>query len=120
MEGDNHVVAAIGAHCVALLDLQPALQEDDKGFWFRFAESASGKVEYGFIYLEEGREFIAATKCVISDKGKEQWEWAKDYPLLLVIAPNLWMSTEKEPWHARTYVTLSYAVYREMPASGKK
>jgi hypothetical protein len=114
--GKDYRWDALAGHLVALVEIQPALAEGEKGFSFRFADSLSGRVEFGYLHLEEARSFAATKRFTVSAQGKEQWEWLAGFPYLQVTAPSLRLLTDREPWHARTTITLRYALYRKAPS----
>ncbi len=83
------------------------LAVNEMGFRFGYADSATGRIDYGYAYVDEARDFIAA-------KGNaEKWEWLHDRPFLLVTAPSLRLRTQTVPWSARTIIILNYAIYRD-------
>jgi hypothetical protein len=94
-------------HWVTLVEIPKELAENEKGFRFGYADSVTGKVEYGYVYYDEARSFAAA-------KGNaEKWEWLHDRPFLCITAPSLRLLTQTAPWSARTVIILNYAIYRE-------
>ena len=81
------------------------IDDGEKGFRFTYADSFTGRLETGYAHVDEARNFTAA-------KGDEKrWEWLTDRPFLLVTAPTLRLSTQKQPWQLRTIITINYAVY---------
>ena len=92
-------------HFVTVISVPDQIEEEEKGFRFRFADSATGKIETGYAHLSEARNFVA-------QRGdKVNWEWKKDRPFLLVTAPSLRLKTQKSEWFLRTIITLDYGIY---------
>ena len=92
-------------HFVTVISVPDQIEEGEKGFRFRFADSATGKIETGYAHLSEARNFVA-------QRGdKVNWEWKKDRPFLLVTAPSLRLKTQKSEWFLRTIITLDYGIY---------
>jgi hypothetical protein len=94
-------------HWVTLVELPDRLAENEKGFRFGYVDPGSGKLEYGYVFAEEARNFTAAK----GDMKKSAW--IPDRPFLLVTAPSLRLKTQEAPWYARTTIILNYAVVRE-------
>lgn len=95
----------LGSHFVTVTEVQEEIVKGEKGFRFRFADSATGKVETGYVHLSEARNFVAM-------RGDQRnWEWKKDRPFLLVTAPSLRLHTQKKEWFLRTIITLNYGIY---------
>jgi hypothetical protein len=97
-------------HAVALLQIQKSVEAEDAGFWIRFADSTSGKIEHGFVYAERNQNFTATREFELSEDGTLNWNWISDFPYLLAQAPSLSLLTEREPWNVRTTVTLQHAI----------
>jgi hypothetical protein len=94
-------------HWVSVVELPAELAQNEKGFRFGYVDPGTGKLEYGYAFAEEARNFTAA-------KGDlKKSAWITDRPFLLVTAPSLRMRTQEAPWFARTTITLNYAVVRE-------
>lgn len=95
----------LGSHFVTIIEMQEEIAEGEKGFRFRFADSATGKIEAGYVHLSEARNFVAM-------RGDQRnWKWKKDRPFLLVTAPSLRLHTQKKEWFLRTIITLNYGIY---------
>jgi hypothetical protein len=104
--GKEQLWEGLHGHWITLVEVPAALAEREKGFRFGFLDPESGKLEYGYAYAEEVRNFAAA-------KGnREKWVWLSNRPFLLVTAPALRLRTQDQPWHARTNIILNYAIYR--------
>ena len=108
--GKDYLWNGLMGHLVAVVEVQPKLSEDDNGFWFRYADSLTGKVETGLAHLAT-RNFTATRRFSVGKDGSEQWEWVSDYPYLVVSSPTLRLGTDKEPWHDRTNIVLRHAVF---------
>ena len=106
-EGKEFLWEGLHGHWVTVVDIQPDLADNEKGFRFGYADPSTGKIEYGYAYFDEARSFTAA-------KGNaEKWEWLTDRPFLCVVAPSLRLQTQTTPWSSRTVIILNYAIYRE-------
>lgn len=93
-------------HFVAVTEVPETLRSGDKGFPFSFADSYTGKLESGYAFFDEARNFTAA-------KGDEKnWKWVTDRPFLLVTAPSLRLATQDQAWYLRTTIILNYAIVR--------
>lgn len=102
-------------HFVAVIGIDPAIEEGESGFRFRYADSYTGLIETAHVHVERARNFSATRAFSVSPDGMEQWEWITDYPYLVVTSPSLRLLTQKEPWHARTMIVLRYAVVAQEP-----
>jgi hypothetical protein len=103
-EGE-HVWTGLNGHYITITAVQERIDKDEKGFRFMYADSFTGRLDTGYAHVDEARNFTAA-------KGDaKRWEWVSDRPFLLVTAPSLRLSTQKQPWHLRTIIILNYAVY---------
>ena len=92
-------------HFVTVLEIQKEIAKDENGFRFRFADSGTGKVETGYAFVSEARDFTAI-------KGdRRNWKWLNKRPFLLVNAPSLRLKTQEKEWFLRTVITLNHAVY---------
>jgi hypothetical protein len=104
-EGGEHAWAGLNGHYVTITAVQERIDDGEKGFRFTYADSFTGRLETGYAHVDEARNFTAA-------KGDaKRWEWLTDRPFLLVTAPTLRLSTQMQPWHLRTIITLNYAIY---------
>lgn len=104
-ETDQWIWDPLMAHFVTIIEIQNDIIEHEKGFRFRFADSATGNVETGYAHLSEARNFVAI-------KGHQRaWKWVKQRPFLLVNAPSLRLRTQEQKWFVRTIITLNHAVY---------
>ncbi|MGJ8695465.1 MAG: hypothetical protein ACSHYF_04055 [Verrucomicrobiaceae bacterium] len=106
-EGGGWLWKPLYGHFVLMTEIQEELAEGEKGFRFRFADSATGQVETGYAHLSEARNFTAV-------KGSQKdWVWAPNRPFLVVTAPTLRLKVQDHEWYARTFITLNHAVYAE-------
>ncbi len=104
-EDGEHVWSGLNGHYVTITTVQERMDKDEKGFRFTYADPFTGRLDTGYAHVDEARNFTAA-------KGDEKrWNWVSDRPFLLVTAPSLRLSTQKQPWHLRTIIILNYAVY---------
>lgn len=104
-ENDQWIWDPLLGHFVTLLEIQEAIAEGEKGFRFRFADSATGKIETGYAFLSEARNFVAI-------KGDQRnWKWVDKRPFILVNAPSLRLKTQEKEWFLRVIITLNHAVY---------
>lgn len=104
--GNEFLWEGLMGHWVTLVELPRSLPPNEKGFRFGYADPFTGKVEYGYAYADEARNFTAVRG------NSEKWEWITDRPFPLVTAPSLRLRTQDAPWFARTFITLNFAVYR--------
>lgn len=92
-------------HFVTILEIQAAIAEGEKGFRFRFADSGTGKIETGYAFISEARNFVAI-------KGdRRNWKWVDKRAFLLVNAPSLRLGTQEKEWFLRVIITLNHAVF---------
>jgi hypothetical protein len=93
-------------HCVAIVDLPKKMSDSELGFRFGYLDSYTGKLDYGYAYVESIRPFTAA-------KGDDaNWQWVADSPFLLAVTPSLPMVTAETPWYDRSIIDLNYAIFR--------
>ena len=104
-ENDLWIWDPLAGHFVTLLEIQEEIAEGEKGFRFRYADSGTGKIETGYIYLSEARNFVAIKG------GRRDWKWVDQRPFLLVQAPSLRLRTQEQDWFLRVTITLNHAVY---------
>jgi hypothetical protein len=98
---------ALDGHWITLVEIAPVLTTNELGFRFAYADAATGRIDYGYAYVDEARNFAAA-------KGNaEKAEWLPDRPFLLLTAPSLRLGTQTVRWSDRTTIILNSAVYRE-------
>jgi hypothetical protein len=94
--GGEPVWTGLDGHYVTVTAVQERIDDGEKGFRFTYADSFTGKLETGYAWVDEARNFTAA-------KGDaKRWEW--------VTAPSMRLSTQKQPWHARTIIILNFAI----------
>ena len=104
-ESDKWMWDPLRGHFVTVLEIQKEIAKDENGFRFRFADSGTGKVETGYAFVSEARDFTAI-------KGdRRNWKWLNKRPFLLVNAPSLRLKTQEKEWFLRTVITLNHAVY---------
>jgi hypothetical protein len=103
----------LAGHFVVIVELQPKLLDNDKQFGFRYVDSLTGKIESAHVALEQARPFSATRSFAVARDGSLEWQWVEGYPYLVVTAPSLRLSTDKEPWQARTIIVLRHVVLPE-------
>lgn len=115
-DNDDYSWYGLYGHSITILDVDPVLRENDKGFRFWYAESDTGhekaSVESAYASLA-ARNFTAPRKFSVLPDKTEKWEWVSNSPFLVVTAPAMPLNTEKEPGYKRTLITLRHAVYAE-------
>ena len=110
---EEHKWFGLMGHFMVILEVSQTLPDGPKGFTFEFADSYTGKIEHGYLHIEEIRNFTSTRKLSVSDKGAKSWEWVTDYPYLKVTAPSHRLMEGDETWHARTMVVLRYVIVAE-------
>ncbi len=111
-DGGEYVWTGLNGHYVTVTAVQERIDDGEKGFRFTYADSFTGRIEKGYAHVDEARNFTAA-------KGdSKRWEWRTDRPFLVVTAPSMRLSTQKQPWYLRTIIILNFAVYAPEPGNG--
>lgn len=105
-QGEEFLWHGLFGHWVTVVEVPSSLPQNEKGFRFGYADPYTGRVEYGYVHVDEARNFTSARG------NAETWEWVSDRPFCLVTAPSLRLKTQDAPWFARTLITLNYAVFR--------
>lgn len=115
-DNDDYSWNGLYGHSITILDVEPLLRENDKGFRFWYAESDTGhekaSVESAYASLPARNYTAPRAFSVLPDKT-EKWEWVPNAPFLIVTAPAMPLGTDKEPGHKRTVITLRHAVYAD-------
>lgn len=96
----------VGSHWVAVVSVPPEIAPDARGFLFRYADSASGKVREGYLSAEGFRGFTAAKGDAPDVLG------TVDRAYLVATVPDLPLRTQEVPQHLRTFITANYGIYR--------
>jgi hypothetical protein len=106
-QDEKYLWEGLHGHWVTIVAVSDEPADNQKGFTFKYADPGTGRVEHGYLWYDEARNFTAA-------RGDAQkWEWLPNRPFLLVTAPSLRLNTQRQPWHLRTIVTLNYVVTGE-------
>lgn len=107
----------LAGHFVVVVEVQPVIEDGDKQFWFRYADSLTGRVERAFASLEEARPYSATRHFTPNPDGSLKWTWLEGFPYLVVSAPSLRMGTDREPFQSRTIIVLRHVTGVAPPAA---
>jgi len=111
----------IYAHYILIVRLSRHINTNAQGFLFQFVEPSIGRLCEGYIYSETVRPFVAAkrssggyiysetTKHFEPIKGSHESKWIEN-GFLHVVSPSLPLGTHREPWYARTFLTLDFGL----------
>lgn len=101
-------------HFNVIAEVPEAIDDHALGFQYKFIDSLTGKLEFGYLYHEKYRDYHATRDFTVDVLGKEHWQWVTKYPYLIAITPNIHLNTEKLPYQARTITVLkSILIYKE-------
>ena len=95
----------VSAHVIVITKVPANLDSFQKGFSFTFIEPDSGSLCEGYLHIEEIRGFAA-----IKGSGETNFAWLADSPFLLITGPNLNLSSNRQDWFCRTFITFNYGV----------
>lgn len=99
--------STLTGHLCTLVEVPEKLAENEQGFRFRYADSYSGRIETGYLYFSQARNFASWDGDPMTGK------WTKHRPFLVVASPTLNMGTRDEDWYKRTKIILNYAIFLE-------
>jgi hypothetical protein len=111
----------IGGHFILVFAVPGQLNEGASGFIFQFVDPNVSKPCEGYIYSEIVRPFVAAKESCAGYilntatnhfeplKGSRETKWIEN-GFLHVVSPSLWLKTQGEPWHARTFLVLNFGL----------
>lgn len=121
-DDESFVWEAISGHFVLLVRVPRIINPGAQGFVFQFVEPGFGKLYEGYIYAETVRAFQALKESCMGYSFSETTEEYEPIPgslqsshwikngFLHVVSSSLHLETYKEPWHARTFLTLDFGL----------